>query len=252
MMVCFCSDYRYVQTRWRRQRAHALWPAVVASAVLLVASGAGFRVLRHQMERDVSSQRVEPGTLARLPLNIDGWVGRDATIEEAVIRTADVDDYVYRHYVHSGAARAVGLWVAYGVRARDLMPHRPEVCYPGAGWTLVDKQVVEVPLDGGQTLRAHIFQFSLGGVGPRPLNVLNFYIIDGETCEDVSLLRSRAWKGHGAVRYVAQVQITAQADPARVGELPEDTVREFAAALFPHLQALLQAIDPAQAVETTP
>ena len=188
--------------------------------------------------------------MAQLPLELGDWIGRDAPVEEAIIEAADVDDFVNRHYVRGRDLQTVGLWVAYGVRARDLMPHRPEVCYPGAGWTLLDRQLTEVPLDNENALTARILTFSPGGVGPRHLTVLNFYVVDGQSCEDVSLLRSRAWKGHRAVRYVAQVQITCQANPARVGDTPGETVREFAAAVFAPLRELLRAVDPAKSSES--
>jgi hypothetical protein len=41
--------------------------------------------------------------------------------------------------------------------------------------------------------------------------VLNYYIVDGQRCHDVSLLRSKAWRGSGTIRYVAQVQIATSA-----------------------------------------
>jgi len=87
------------------------------------------------------------------------------------------------------------------------MPHRPEVCYTGAGWTRTDKQSMELPLSDSTELPCNVMQFSRGILTIEKIVVLDYYIVDDEYCRDVSLLRSKAWKGSGTVRYVAQVQI---------------------------------------------
>jgi hypothetical protein len=101
------------------------------------------------------------------------------------------------------------LYIAYGVRARDLMPHRPEVCYTGSGWILMDKHPMELSLRNGMKLPCYILKFSRGTLNTKKILLLNYYIVDGEYCRDVSLLRSKAWRGSGTVRSVAQVQIAA-------------------------------------------
>lgn len=216
------------------------WAATAAAIVLLAATGIGYRALARHLERGPARPPLPPGTLAQLPLKIGVWTGRDEPVETAVIRAADVDDYVNRRYVRRTDLRPVGLWVACGGRARDLMPHRPEVCYPGAGWTLLDRTAVEVTRPDGGLLPARLLTFATSGLAPRRLTVLNFYIVDGETCADVSLLRSKAWRGQTAIRYMVQVQITCEAQPGGLGAEPGDIVQAFAAELFGPLYALLQ------------
>lgn len=109
-----------------------------------------------------------------------------------------------------------------------MFPHRPEVCYPGLGWTLMSDRAVTVAGVAGGPLEAHLFHFSRSGLGGERITVLNFYVVDGETCPDVSLLRSRAWRGSGGVRYAAQAQITAETEAA-AGADAEGMVLEFAA-----------------------
>jgi len=111
----------------------------------------------------------------------------------------------------------VQLWIAYGVRARDLMPHRPEVCYPGNGYTLEDTRPVELPIGGGQQLECRTYQFSRSGLGAGPMTVLNNYIVDGQYSPDVTLLRSKALGGSAGIRYMAQVQIVASGGGAASG-----------------------------------
>ena len=91
------------------------------------------------------------------------------------------------------------------------MPHRPEVCYTGAGWTLIDKRSQELPLSNEMKLPCNVLEFSRGTLNTNKVTVLDYYIVDGQYCADISLLRSKAWRGSGAVGYVAQIQIVASA-----------------------------------------
>jgi EpsI family protein len=161
-------------------------------------------------------------------LRIGDWTGREALLDEALIEAADVQDYVSRGYVRPGSPEPVALFVAFGVQARDLEPHRPDVCYPAAGWTLRGKREKEIELAGGETLRTIVYLFGPGGLDPRKLVVLNYYVVDGETSEDVSLLRWKASRGQTGIRYMAQVQITSRIDPAWPEDSADSTVASFA------------------------
>ncbi|MFH1882621.1 MAG: hypothetical protein ABIL62_07930, partial [Planctomycetota bacterium] len=61
----------------------------------------------------------------------------------------------------------------------------------------------------GMELPCMALQFSRGTLNTKKTVLLNYYIVDGQYCRDISLLRSKAWRGSGTVRYVAQVQIVA-------------------------------------------
>ncbi len=212
--------------------------AGTVGGLVLVAGGAGYRVLAAHLDRAPAAP-LPAGTLAALPLALGDWCGHDVPLGESVIRAADVDDHVSRVYARPGQTLPINLFIALGSRARDLMPHRPEVCYPGAGWTL-RRQAVEsaVTSDSGE-LETTIYTFGRGDLGGRTLVVLNFFVVDGRPCRDVSLLRSRAWRGQASIRYMAQVQVVAaveawQAESAGVG-----AARDFAAKLVNPLCALL-------------
>jgi hypothetical protein len=87
------------------------------------------------------------------------------------------------------------------------MPHRPEVCYPDAGWTPRISDRTRLPLADGQVLDCTLYEFSKSGLLSLTMYVLNYFIVDGQYSPDVSLLRSKAWRGPGGVHYMAQVQI---------------------------------------------
>jgi EpsI family protein len=222
--------------------------AVITAAGLLLVSGTAFRILADYLARPGDSIPLPPGTLARLPLRIGEWEGRDVPLSEAIIRATDTDAHINRVYSQSTRGETVALFIAYGVRARDLMPHRPEVCYPGAGWTLLDTRSLEVPLADGTRLLCSIYTFSrTGGLDSQAISVLNYYVVDGDYCPDVSLLRSKAWRGSGGIRYMAQVQITCSGGAALTAEARLEAVRAFAVAAGSSIRALLPESSPAPA-----
>ena len=217
-------------------------PMIVASctaAVLLLFAGVGYRSLARQLNRATGQQPFAAGTLQSFPQNIGNWVGHDVTLEESIIQAADVDDYLNRVYTRKFDNQTVGFWIAFGIRARDLMPHRPEVCYPGAGWTLRHQDNATLEIGPSTELQARILEFAAGNLNANNLTVLNYYIVDDETCADVALLRSKAWRGQTAIRYMAQVQITCQLNPA-LGASPVDAVRDFAQESYPLIRNLLE------------
>ncbi len=183
--------------------------AAVVAGFLMLVSSAAYRVLAARLEAPINTTSLSSAALERLPLQIESWKGKDVPLDEAIVRATDTEAHINRRYSRHNASENISLYIAYGVRARDLMPHRPEVCYTGAGWTLIDKRSMELPLSDGMKLPCMAFQFSRGTLNTTKTVLLNYYIVDGQYCRDVSLLRSKAWRGSGRVRYVAQVQIIA-------------------------------------------
>ena len=212
---------------------------LVIAALFLVAAGGGYRALSVRLMRAPEQTHIPAGTLKELPLVIGRWEGRDQSIDEKIIKRADVDDHLMRVYRRSTDRAAVAMWIAYGIRARDLMPHRPEVCYPGAGWTLQKEDHLEFATADNKKVTARLLTFASGTIDPRPLMVLTYYIVDGETCEDVSLLRSKAWRGQTAIRYMTQIQISYRIESMNTAS-PNTILGDFASATFPLIRDLLE------------
>ena len=202
--------------------------AAAAAGLLMLVSSAGYRILAAHLEAPVNTTPISPAALQRLPLQIGDWTGREVPLDEAVVRATDTDAHVNRSYSRRGGFEYVLLYIASGVKARDLMPHRPEVCYTGAGWTLINKRSMELPLSDGTELPCNVMQFSRGALNTEKVMVLDYYIVDGQYSSDVSLLRSKAWRGSGAVRYVAQVQIVISILSNQTEDSAIKTVHAFA------------------------
>jgi len=231
---------------WSSQRkAHYIrrYPAALGAAVaLLLGSGVGYRLLAARYGALSHRVPLPPGTLAQVPLQIGEWTGRDVPADERIIIATDTDDHLNRTYVRRERRDTVSLWVAYGVRFRDLMPHRPEVCYTGSGWVLDDEKVTEVQTADGSVLPCRILRFHQGGLENRRITVLNYYLVDGQYAADVSALRSQAWRFDRDARYVAQVQVTHGSSPFQ--DTSEASVRAFTTDAAPViLTVLAEAID---------
>lgn len=213
---------------------------MAVGVVLLIGSGAGYRTLAGRYNLLTASVPLPPGTLARLPLQLGDWMGREMPLDEAVVRATDTDDHVNREYRHRHGQPAVSLFVAYGVNLRDLAPHRPEVCYPGAGWTLQETRKLTLTTADQSDLPCRVHRFKRGGLVRENITVLNYYIVDGKYCPDVSLLRSKAWRLSLQAKYAAQVQIVcggSHMDPRGA----EAATKAFAADSAPAIRDLLVA-----------
>ena len=203
--------------------------AALAASVAMCSFGIGYRVLAARLAAPGDAKPISSEALERLPLQLGDWVGQEAPLAEAVVRATDTDSHISRRYVRRNNLNSVWFYIACGVRVRDLMPHRPEVCYTGFGWSLIDRQSTELPVSNGMKLPCNVLRFSKGSLNKEKIVVLDYYIVDGEYCHDVSLLRSKAWRGSGTVRYVAQVQIVASVTPSLAVDSAANLVCAFAA-----------------------
>lgn len=202
--------------------------AAITASFLMLILGLGYRVLAARLSAPLNTTPISPAALELLPLQIGDWTGREVPLDEDIVRTADTDAHINRSYSRNNSFEFISLYVATGVKARDLMPHRPEVCYTGAGWTLIDKRSLELPLSDGTELPCNVMQFSRGTLTTKKVVVLDYYIVDGQYCSDVSLLRSKAWRGSGTVRYVAQVQIVTSISSNQTADSATKAVNTFA------------------------
>ena len=204
-----------------------IFAAIVATFMMFI-FGTIYRVLSVCLVNPEGVSAMLPDSLEILPLQIGDWSGQDEPLSEAIIEATDTDAHINRRYFRYNLLDQACLYIAAGKRARDLMPHRPEVCYIGAGWTRVNSNSAELLLDDGRVLPCNIFQFSKGTLNKKNIIVLDYYLVDGQFSQDVSLLRSKIWKGSGAVGYVAQVQIVAAINSSLKADSAVQLVSDFA------------------------
>lgn len=220
----------------------------MGAGLLLLVGGVGYRLAAAHLGRTSTGIPLPRGTLARLPLEIGEWTGRDVPLDAQIIRATATDDHVNRLYVRQASREAAAVFIAYGVRPRDLLPHRPEVCYPGAGWTYERTRMENIACADGSPLPCQIHSFHRGGLEAKRITVLNYYIVDGRLCGDISALRSLSWAHDGPSGYVAQVQIAC--NDSLPSERADNTVRRFAADSGDAIRTLLRGTATAAQAES--
>jgi EpsI family protein len=122
--------------------------ALLAAALVAVGAAAWAFELRPPLAVDASA-------LAELPRRVEGYEGHDLPLEGEVERVLQADANLQRAYLHP-FGDLVWLYVGYYGTERGGWPeHRPEECYPTAGWRILEERRVDV--DPASGLRANEF-----------------------------------------------------------------------------------------------
>lgn len=78
------------------------------------------------------------------PLEINGWLGRKTTLEDNVLRSLKLDDYIMSDYRNSNNDE-VNFYVAYYAQQQaGAAAHSPRACIPGGGWKIDDLRTVDL------------------------------------------------------------------------------------------------------------
>lgn len=228
-----------------------IWPATVLGVLACMIGGVVYRSVTSRFERAADQDPLPRGTLAAVPMQIGSWMGEKVDLDADVERATDTDDLLNRRYKRTASADSVGVYVAYGGRLRELAPHRPEVCYPSAGWALQEATSVDIALDDGRNLPCIIHRFSQGVLTTREILVLSCYLIDGRFGRDVSQVRALAWQFDASAAHMAHIQVVS--DVRGSVEHAQRVVREFARLAAPEIDAVLtRAIEKQRLMDARP
>ncbi|MBN1972645.1 MAG: EpsI family protein [Sedimentisphaerales bacterium] len=212
--------------------------AAIAVIFLMFVFGLTHRILAEKLVYSEQMPPINPDDLAKFPMEIGLWKGQEAPLPESIIEATDTDAHISRNYFRNNGLESIGLYVAFGQKTRDLIPHRPEVCYIGAGWARLGlPRSVELSLDDGTRLPCSIMQFSKG---TSKTMILDYYIVDGRFFSDISSVRLKIWRGSGAVSFIAQVQIVSPVSYIQNAESTERIISAFAVESAPLLIRLLE------------
>jgi len=155
--------------------------AFIVALAVLVASSLGMSSAIRSYGLHLRKKPIQaPGerTLLALPTETKSWkrVGSDRIEPPEVVKTLGTDNYVSRVYVEKHPADAshpiaVEFHAAYYTGMIDTVPHVPDRCFVGGGWSIGSAPVVvPVPLDQGlwradksvpESDRGHIFRVRL-------------------------------------------------------------------------------------------
>ncbi len=196
---------------------------IIVALVLTLVLGRVYRVASSYYAKDNLKPVILPVPLSEFPMNIGDWSGNDIALSEAVQKVAGNDDFVNRSYINSKEGKWVGFYVAYAGQPRNMLGHRPQVCYPGAGWIHESTRESEFKSLSGKTIPCLLHKFRKPFPDSTEVVVLNFYVLNGTPTNKEAEFNSLSFrmpniKGEIA-NYVSQIQVNASV---------ESSVLEFA------------------------
>jgi EpsI family protein len=203
--------------------------------VILVAAGFGFRGLDDYLNNSSvgTNGAISNRELTELSIQINAWQGRDVPLDDRLRAATDADALLNRVYVRPGGD-AVTLFVASGSQPRQMAPHRPEVCYPSAGWDLASESEATIS-SGNLQVPVRVLHFTRGTFGEREMIVLHFYFVEGHYSRNVQELRFRHWE----IGELTQIQLAMATSVWKDAVAAQRVLLEFGTEVLPRLNALL-------------
>jgi len=195
------------------------WVPWAAAVAVLVLCGLLYQLLTFGWLAQSLNKPVRlPVPLKTIPLTLGAWVGEDHKLSPEVEKIAGNDDYIFRLYRNNLTGESAYLYVAYSGRPRFMVGHRPDICYPSAGWILNGIAPGRVKLQDGTVLPTNVHRFFKNASNGSDMVVLNYYVLNGKPTRDAGSFSGVSWRlpnisGNPAY-YVAQVQISSRAESA--------------------------------------
>jgi EpsI family protein len=111
---------------------------VLAGTALLLHARSSFEVIPNRQALDA------------FPHDLHGWSGKDLQLTPDVLRILGPGDFLSRSYGNAANPETVDLFIAYyaSQRSGDTI-HSPQNCLPGAGWTPLLKDHIQIPRANG-------------------------------------------------------------------------------------------------------
>ncbi|HTW95069.1 MAG TPA: exosortase/archaeosortase family protein [Tepidisphaeraceae bacterium] len=198
----------------RHSAALKKWePALAIVTMLLLVSGASADRLSLPTPRSAEPYHALVRlAAAKAPMRIGVWVGQNASVEPEVYESLKPNVFISRRYTNSNTGEWVSFLLVQCADVRDLAPHYPPACYPGAGLSLTASRDRDWQI-GGLHIEGREYEFESNQfLHNDPIIVENFMLLpDGRTGRDNQFLRRQIGL---ADRYfgAAQVQIVFPAE----------------------------------------
>lgn len=261
----------------RRPMDRSLVPAVAAGLALLVSSSALFGVVRTALKAHLVKEPINaPGgrQVSAIPVETQSWIRhgadrREAEVVEGVLGTANYLNriYVKKSTIGTKDEQFVDLHLAYYTGMIDTVPHVPERCMVGGGWSILgstamvpmnlDRMIVlpdsDVPESLGAVWQARITtpggemagarvrlpqgydKIALrvtpfaSGDGRAKLYAGYFFIANGGVADNAEQVRLLAFDLRSKYAYFLKVQVSSPVveSPEELGVLAEDLLSEL-------------------------
>jgi EpsI family protein len=175
--------------------------------------------------------------LSEIPLVLSEWSGEDIEIADETVQVMNAEDFINRSYFDDKGRRVslhVAIWVNDGQVAPA--PHHPTVCYPAAGWSIINRSDVRFLLEGAEH-SMELVKFQKDGRGVvtghwYELGKATFTTSEGFFRERLSLMGSSRWPY--SVKFLLQTEATTT-------EQAEPVLRDFAKLARQAFQELIES-----------
>lgn len=219
--------------------------STVASATaiaLFLAAGIGHRVLAGRI--DVVLQKSLPlaQPLATIPQRLGDWAGTDIAVDERVLNIDSFDDdYINRVYVNSQLGVSMGLFVGYTGRPREILAHRPDVCFVAHGWDQVSSEHITITTTNGRTVPSILFEFHQPDNSGSSMLVLATHFINGQYFPDAAVDDRYNTRSPGLLGerpgYLTRIQVSLHSSGDRAADLT--ALREFMKLVAQHTARIM-------------
>ncbi len=120
---------------------------IEALTVVLLVSFAWVSWLRWRTDATVNAIDVDLSVISR---KIDTWTGEDTNVADDTVRVLNAQSFISRLY-REPTGREISLHVANWTNTETISsaPHHPEICYPAAGWTILERRTAQFPTSAG-------------------------------------------------------------------------------------------------------
>jgi EpsI family protein len=200
--------------------------AWVLAISLLIVSGVAYRCAASFLDRVSDTPITLEKPLSSFPVQVGQWKGKEVEISASVLKVAGNDDYLSRLYVNESTGKWASVYVAYTARPRTMLGHRPQACYPSAGWISDSSDKSQFTTAGGREVDCLIHRFHKPAPDSSEVVIINFYILNGTVTNNEDKFAGIKFRtpniDGNAARYVAQVQVSS---------VVENSVRAAAAEL---------------------
>jgi EpsI family protein len=189
-------------------------PRLAIALAIIAANWAGMYILTRQTVAKPSEVPAE--ALSQFPLQLGPWVGEDVPIDSNIYKhstAAAMLNRLYRDPLGDPVTVNIGIWKEVDT---TIVPHTPEVCYPSAGWTMIDKSDISIPLTEQHLVPARLLRYERQG---RQVLVLFWCHLGDRVAVDSNGVRAAliALRSPGQSSIPTAVRVTLATPTSRVG-----------------------------------
>lgn len=217
-------------------RLAARWPLLLA--LLLLAGMAAEKLTLLPPPDAAPFHRRVREVMARLPLRIGDWAGRDVPTPYDVLERLRPNVLVSRHYENLVDGRQASLILVQCADARLLVGHYPPACYPHSGYVQLSARQRDWMIGGDLPITGMEYEFAADPKRPLASRVVaNFMLMpDGRIERDIDPVDRAAEDVSARFYGAAEVQVAMDAD------LPPQSRDEVVTTLLAGCKPVLQVL----------